>query len=165
MVVDVREPDEYAYEHIAGVKNIPLRRLGGALAEISKDQDVYVMCQSGARSMQAYQLLQSSGYSRLHNVEGGLNAWKAKGFPVERSKGPIPIMRQVQIVAGTLALIGGVVPGGRWVAAIVGAGLIFAGVSGICMMANVLGHMPWNKLKPGAATGGSACGVGPKSCG
>jgi len=165
VIVDVREPDEFAYEHIAGAKNIPLGRLSAALGEIPKEKDVYVMCQSGVRSMQAFQTLNSEGYSRLHNLEGGLNGWKSRGLPVERRKGPIPIMRQVQIVAGTLALIGGLVPGGRWVAAFVGAGLIFAGTSGICMMANVLGHMPWNKLKAGPTASGPSCGTGGKPCG
>lgn len=165
LVVDVREPDEYAYEHIAGTKNIPLGQIGTSLAEIPKGRDVYLLCQSGVRSLQAFQVLQSAGYSRLHNLEGGLNAWKSEGLPLQRRQGPIPIMRQVQIVAGSLALIGGVVPGARWVAMVVGVGLIFAGVSGICTMANVLSHMPWNKSKGSPAASGPPCADGSKVCG
>jgi rhodanese-related sulfurtransferase len=163
VVIDVREPDEFAYEHIAGSKNIPLGRIAVSLADIPKEKDVYLLCQGGVRSMQALQVLKTEGYARLHNMEGGLNAWKAKGLPTEQRKGPIPIMRQMQIVAGSLALIGGVIPGARWVAAFVGAGLIFAGTSGICMMANLLAKMPWNKVNASPAQG-SGCGTG-KSCG
>ena len=83
--------------------------------------------------------------------EGGLDAWKKAGLPVsfDRSK-PIDIMRQVQIAAGSLVLIGVMLgflvnPGFYALSGFVGAGLLFAGVSGFCGMARLLGVMPWNR--------------------
>jgi rhodanese-related sulfurtransferase len=84
-------------------------------------------------------------------LEGGLDAWKKAGLPVslDRSK-PIDVMRQVQIVAGSLVLAGvllGVLiaPGFYALSGFVGAGLLFAGVSGFCGMARLLALMPWNR--------------------
>ena len=84
-------------------------------------------------------------------LEGGLNAWKSAGLPtqIDRSK-PIELQRQVQIAAGSLVLIGvalalTVSPAFIALSAFVGAGLTFAGISGWCGMAKLLGVMPWNK--------------------
>jgi len=145
MGVDVREPDEFRYERIAGSVNIPQNLLSEQIASLPKNKDIFIFCHTGIRSEQAAQMLRSKGYSNVRLVEGGIAAWKGAGLPVERSKGPIPIMRQVQIVAGSLALIGGLFPSLRWIAAFVGAGLIFAGVSGYCSMAKLLAFLPWNK--------------------
>ncbi|MBI3557454.1 MAG: DUF2892 domain-containing protein, partial [Deltaproteobacteria bacterium] len=86
--------------------------------------------------------------------EGGIQAWKAKGNPTVCAKGGhFPIMRQVQIVAGSLVL-GSVLavlfvdPRFIYLAGFVGAGLTFAGVSGICMMAELLARLPWNRSCP-----------------
>lgn len=151
-VIDVREPDEFAHERIRGTKNIPLGLLPQGAAMFPKENDLYLLCQSGVRSAEAAARLRAAGYAKLHELAGGLNAWKSAGYPVERS-GPIPIMRQVQIVAGVLALMGGVIPGWRWLAAFVGAGLIFAGASGICTMANLLSRMPWNTARSSSGGG------------
>jgi len=123
-----------------------------------KDKDLYVLCQTGVRTTQAVNILRSSGFERVQAVEGGVQAWKVSGLPLDRQKGPIPIMRQVQIVAGSLALIGGLIPNLRWIAIIVGAGLVFAGVSGTCGMALVLSKLPWNKPQPGQSKGKDTCG-------
>ena len=86
-------------------------------------------------------------YSRA----GGIEGWKAAGLGVaaDRSK-PVEIMRQVQIAAGSLVvlgvLLGFVIHTGFFLlSAFVGAGLVFAGVSGTCAMAKLLGFMPWNR--------------------
>ena len=84
-------------------------------------------------------------------LEGGIDAWKRAGLPVLTDRRqPLEIMRQVQIAAGGLVLLG--VALGIWVApaflglsAFVGAGLVFAGVSGWCGMARLLALMPWNR--------------------
>ena len=141
---DVREPDEYAFEHIENTTNIPLGKISERFHEIAKDQIIYVLCQSGIRSEQAVQQLSSAGYKSIL-VQGGLTAWKAKNYPIQKSNGPIPIMRQVQIIAGSLALIGGLFSNLFWISIMVGAGLIFAGMSGTCGMAFILMKMPWNK--------------------
>jgi NADPH-dependent 2,4-dienoyl-CoA reductase/sulfur reductase-like enzyme/rhodanese-related sulfurtransferase len=158
-VIDVRESDEYSYEHIEGTVSCPESRLETLLDRLPRDRDVYVTCATGVRSAHAVRRLQANGFLRVHDVEGGLAAWKKAGLPVVRRRGPIPIMRQVQIVAGSLALIGGVVPELRWIAAFIGAGLVFAGISGFCGMAKVLAWMPWNR-PGGKSSGSSTCSAG-----
>ncbi len=145
LALDVREADEFAYEHIEGTTNLPQSRLREEMESVSKDKEIYVFCNTGIRSAQSAEILRSNGFPKVHLVEGGLTAWKSAGFPVVQSKGPIPIMRQVQIIAGSLALIGGLFPSLRGIAIFVGAGLIFAGISGFCTMAKLLVYMPWNK--------------------
>lgn len=84
-------------------------------------------------------------------LEGGIEARKEAGLPVARdSNQPIEIMRQVQIAAGSLVLIGVVLgallhPAFYGLAGFVGAGLLFAGLSGWCGMAKLLALMPWNR--------------------
>ena len=95
---------------------------------------------------------------QAYQLEGGLQAWKRAGLPVIADrKAPLPIMRQVQIVAGSLVLLGIVLavlvsPWFMALSAFVGAGLIVAGITGFCGMANLLLHMPWNRSREAAAT-------------
>jgi rhodanese-related sulfurtransferase len=156
--IDVREPDEYAYEHIDGTLNIPESLLAASMDRLPRDRDVYVTCATGIRSAQAVGRLRSVGFPAVHNVEGGIAAWKKEGLPVVRRKGPIPIMRQVQIIAGSLALIGGAFPPLRWIAVLIGAGLVLAGASGFCGMARLLALLPWNKAPSGPAQESSCSG-------
>ena len=84
-------------------------------------------------------------------LEGGLEQWKQAGLPVAKDRGqPIEILRQVQIAAGSLALLGVVLgftvhPVFFALSGFVGAGLIGAGISGTCLMAKLLAAMPWNR--------------------
>ena len=153
LAVDVRESDEFAYEHIAGTVSFPQSRLDAEIGRLPKDKELYVFCHTGIRSAQVADILKKRGFEKVHLVEGGIAAWTGAGFPVQRSKGPVPVMRQVQIIAGSLALIGGLFPSLRWVAVIAGAGLIFAGVSGFCTMAKLLAFLPWNKPLRGSGPG------------
>jgi NADPH-dependent 2,4-dienoyl-CoA reductase/sulfur reductase-like enzyme/rhodanese-related sulfurtransferase len=158
VAVDVRETDEYAYEHIEGTRSVPASRLSVELEQLPRDREIYVACATGLRSAQAALQLKAGGF-RVHDVEGGLAAWKKAGFPVVRRKGPIPIMRQVQIVAGSLALVGGLFPALRGVAIVIGAGLVFAGVTGFCGVARLLAWLPWNRVKPHEG-GDTSCSSG-----
>ncbi len=144
VAIDVREPDEYRYERIERTRNLPLSHWAQQAREVTGARRVYVVCQTGARAQQAAAWLRQAGCADVRLVAGGLAAWKTAGYPVARSGGPLPIMRQVQIVAGSLVLLGGLVPPLRWVAIVVGAGLLFAGVSGWCGMALLLARLPWN---------------------
>ena len=149
VLVDIREADEHARERVPGARNTPLSRLGALPAGT---EAVVFHCRSGARtSANAARLAAASADCRAYVLEGGIEAWKKAGLPVvaDRSQ-PIEIMRQVQIVAGTLILLGVLL--GLWVApaflalsGFVGAGLMFAGISGWCGMARLLGLMPWNR--------------------
>lgn len=158
LALDVREMDEYGYEHIAGTRNVPLSRLHEIIATLPRDKDLLVLCQTGSRTVQATNSIKAAGFERVNAVEGGVQAWKSAGYPLERKNGPIPIMRQVQIVAGSLSLIGGLFPDLRWIAIIVGAGLVFAGVSGTCGMAHILSKLPWNKSKTCQPPAKGSCG-------
>jgi rhodanese-related sulfurtransferase len=149
-VIDVREPLEYAAGHIAGSLNVPLARL--AAAALPRGPLVLV-CQSGQRSGKGLQRLHEQGrVDPTAELAGGLSAWQQAGLPLRRLKNaPLPLMRQVQIAAGSLVLLGlilshAVAP--AWIALtwFVGAGLVFAGISGFCGMARLLAAMPWNRV-------------------
>ena len=151
-VIDVREPMEYVGGHIAGSRNVPLAQLTDVPLPSAP---VVLVCQSGARSERGMAALRAKGFGEcLADLEGGMLAWQQAGLPVEKRKGaPLPLMRQVQIVAGGLVLAGVllsvlVAPGWIWLSGFVGAGLMFAGISGFCGMARLLAAMPWNQVRP-----------------
>jgi rhodanese-related sulfurtransferase len=104
-VIDVREPEEYASGHIAGSHNVPLGRLTESPLP---DGPLVLVCQSGTRSGRGLEQLRSAGAGQaLSDLAGGLPAWQEAGLPLERFAGaPLPLMRQVQITAGSLVLLG-----------------------------------------------------------
>ena len=153
-VIDVREPMEYASGHINGSLNIPLARI--TQVDLPRGPLVLV-CQSGNRSAKALNQLLQQGYPHpVADLMGGLPAWQQAGFYVHKLKwAPLPLMRQVQIAAGSLVLLGvilsqTVAPGWIWLSGFVGAGLTFAGISGFCGMARLLAAMPWNQVAMGS---------------
>jgi hypothetical protein len=84
------------------------------------------------------------------NIEGGTNACIVAGLPVVRGKKAISLERQVRIAAGLLVLLGVILgwlvhPAFFGLAAFVGAGLVFAGVTDTCGMGMILARMPWNQ--------------------
>lgn len=150
VLVDVREMSEFAEARIPEAQNIPLRDIQTAAEKLKNVGTVYVHCASGARSSRACQMLIDAGVHAI-NVEGGLNAWEEAGFTiVKTSTRTIPLIRQVMIAAGSFVLLGmvlGVVLNPWWYAlsGFVGAGLLFAGLTGKCGMMYILARMPWNK--------------------
>jgi rhodanese-related sulfurtransferase len=84
VLVDVRSPGEYQRAHVPGALNIPLDSLASRLDELQdyKDGQVWLICQSGGRSMVAARSLQSVGFQPI-NVAGGTGAWIGQGWPVE----------------------------------------------------------------------------------
>jgi protein-S-isoprenylcysteine O-methyltransferase Ste14 len=90
-------------------------------------------------------------HGRAYIVEGGIDAWRESGLPVDRDeRQPIEMSRQVHIAAGSLVVLGGILgffvsPLFYALSAFVGAGLIVAGVSGLCTLARMLAHAPWNQ--------------------
>lgn len=83
-MLDVREPDEYAAGHIPGITLIPMGEVADRLSEIPTDQEVIVTCRSGNRSGQVVDFLREQGFTNVHNMEGGIVAWEAAGYPVEQ---------------------------------------------------------------------------------
>jgi rhodanese-related sulfurtransferase len=84
LLLDVREPDEYAQGHAPGSILIPLGQLEQRLSELRshKDKSIALICRSGNRSAQAQKLLIRAGFSTTVNVEGGMIAWQKAGLPV-----------------------------------------------------------------------------------
>ncbi len=83
VVLDVREPQEYAHGHVPGTVSLPQADLASRLAEVPRDRPVFVICQSGMRSLRASQFLKQMGYERVVNVPGGTDAWRRAGKPIE----------------------------------------------------------------------------------
>lgn len=150
VLVDIREADEHARERIAGARHVALSKLNGSVGETGGNAVVF-HCKSGGRTAANAARLAGAAGGPAYVLDGGIEAWKAQGLPVVKDASqPIEIMRQVQITAGSLVL-GGVILGalgsswGYALSGFVGAGLVFAGVSGTCAMARMLGFMPWNR--------------------
>lgn len=80
-VIDVRQLHEYVSGHVPGAAWIPMSTIPLRVAEIPTDKDVYVICQSGGRSMQVAIWLAANGIM-VNNVIGGTGAWVASGLPV-----------------------------------------------------------------------------------
>ncbi|MFP4102785.1 rhodanese-like domain-containing protein [Coleofasciculus sp.] len=151
MLIDVREPGEYASEHIPGAKLMPLSKLAPGEVKPETNQQVVLYCQSGNRSKQAAQKFFESGFESVNHLQGGLPSWKSAGYQTQVNKNaPISLFRQVQIVAGTLVFTGTVLgafvsPWFLILSGFVGAGLVFAGVSGTCAMGMLLAKLPYNQ--------------------
>jgi rhodanese-related sulfurtransferase len=75
LLLDVREPWEYQKARIAGSVLVPMGELAGRLAELDTDREVVAICHHGGRSMQMAMFLEASGFSRVHNLSGGIDAW------------------------------------------------------------------------------------------
>ena len=153
ILIDIREADEHAREKVIGARHLPLSKLDEADLALHAGKPVIFHCKSGARTMNNASRLarKTGGACEAFIVEGGLDAWKKAGLPVATDRRqPIELQRQVQISAGSLALLGTVLgvmvsPWFLAVPAFVGAGLMTAGVTGFCGMAQLLMRAPWNK--------------------
>lgn len=151
ILIDIRETDEHAREHVLGARLAPLTAIDAHDFDRDHDKIAIFHCKSGMRTQANAAQLLARGFSRAYFLEGGLEGWKRAGYPVHANrKAPLEIMRQVQIAAGSLVVLGVVLgalvhPAFYGLSAFVGAGLTFAGVSGWCGMATLLKAMPWNR--------------------
>lgn len=75
VLLDVREPWEHDKARIAGSRLVPMREIPARLAEIGGGGEVVAICHHGGRSMQIATFLEKSGFSRVHNLVGGIDAW------------------------------------------------------------------------------------------
>lgn len=82
-VLDVRTPKEYAAGHVPGAVNVPYDQVGSHLAEIPRDKDVVLYCQSGRRAGLAAAVLEANGYTKLEHLQGDIQAWLKDGRPLE----------------------------------------------------------------------------------
>lgn len=150
-VLDVRTPGEFDTVHIPGAYNVPLDLLREHRAEVlwHLDQDVVLVCRSGQRAAQAEEMLRTAGVTNVHVLDGGMTGWEAKGFAVNRGASRWDLERQVRLVAGLVVavsiLASIVVPGAKWAAFAIGAGLAFAALTNTCAMGMLLARLPYNR--------------------
>ena len=122
-LVDIREPDEVETLRIEGAEIAPLSVIRWQDFRPVTDKPVVFTCNSGRRTKNRSDLLEQMAAGEAWQMEGGATAWDKAGLPVVRSRRSLPMFRQIQI----------------------GAGLVFAGVTGFCGLGLLLARMPWNK--------------------
>lgn len=163
ILIDIRSPDEYARERIPNARLHPLSQI--TANSIGSDAPAVIFhCRSGFRTTANAATLASAAICRAYILEGGLEAWRDTGLPtIKDAKRPIEIMRQVQIVVGSMVLLGVVLgmlvaPAFNIIPIFMGAGLLLAGLTGWCGMAKMLAFLPMNRQadRPAAKTAGSA---------
>ncbi len=151
VIVDIREADEYARTHIAASQSQPLSIAEKAGIAADDGRAIIFTCRSGGRTAAHCGRLAENQRPDAFILDGGIDGWRKAGLPLEQDRGaPLEMMRQVQIAAGSLVLLGLLLawlihPAFLGLSALVGAGLTFAGISGFCGMANLLARMPWNR--------------------
>jgi sulfur-carrier protein adenylyltransferase/sulfurtransferase len=84
VLLDVREPHEYALSDLTDSIKVPLGSLPRSLDRVPKDRELVVYCRSGARSANAVQFLHQMGYEKAVNLAGGVNAWAERIDPSMR---------------------------------------------------------------------------------
>lgn len=147
----MRTSADFTTAHIPGSYNVPLDLLKEHSDELRHhlDDDVVLVCRSGARAGQAETLLLAGGLTNLHILHGGMTAWEAAGAPVTRGAPRWDLERQVRLVAGGIMLAGvlvsTVVPKAKWVSGGIGAGLTAAAVTNSCLMGAMLSKLPYNR--------------------
>jgi rhodanese-related sulfurtransferase len=150
-LIDVREPGEYASDRIPEAKLLPLATFNASLVTFDPNKTLVLYCQSGRRSTLVAQKLIEAGFSQVAHLKGGLPTWKNAGYATEKDQNaPISLLRQVQIVAGSLVVLGTLLgafisPWFLILSGFVGSGLVFAGITNTCALAMLLAKLPYNQ--------------------
>ncbi len=84
-VIDVREPAEYKGGHIAGARLVPLQQLLRQPQEHLASDNLIFVCAVGERSAVACEMAAALGFGHVYNMEGGMKAWVARGYAVEKA--------------------------------------------------------------------------------
>ncbi len=170
-IVDVRTAVEHQTQHLLRPHDhTPLDQLNPAdfmlRRGLDRDAPVYFLCRSGMRARTAAENFAAAGYKNVYVIDGGITACEACGEPVSggnasptAGSGVISLERQVRIAAGALVALGALSgyalhPAFYLLSFLVGAGLVYAGVTDHCGMALILTKAPWNKN-----VGATACGL------
>ena len=167
VLLDVRESDEHRRRRIPGAVSVPLSTFDpGKIEGIVGSRTVILQCESGRRSGSAMDLLHAAGRTDVVNLSGGIQEWARQGLELEGDPGAsLPMMRQVQIAAGGAVLGFSILAAtvDSWFllgTGFVGAGLCFAGLTGTCGLAVILGWMPWNRPAPQRDSSGETMTAG-----
>lgn len=172
-VIDVRTGAEFEGQHIAGSRLIPLDQVKDRIDDVrATPAPRLILCRTGKRAGMAIQQLAGMGVGGLTLVEGGIVAYADIGGETAQVAERMSLERQVRIVAGAIVLLGVTLgyfvhPAFLALAAFIGAGQIFAGVSDWCGMGLLIAKAPWNKTsaetgQPGA--GGTCEATAPAAC-
>jgi rhodanese-related sulfurtransferase len=162
-LIDVRTPIEFREIHVENATNAPLESLDPKAIMAARNgasgRPLYLICQTGSRGEKACKRFIACGFENVVKVEGGTLAWAEKGLPVKRGKKAVSLERQVRIAAGFLVVLGValgffVTPYFYLLSAMVGAGLMQAGITDTCPMAILFAKMPWNQIR--SHSGGEA---------
>lgn len=152
-LVDVRGTDEYVREHIPGAVSMPMDILSEESVSQLETSKVVMQCNTGGRSSRACAAADDldTGHD-MYSLDGGIVAWKDAGNETVKTEKamPLPVNRQVQIGAGSLIVTGVALgyfvdPAFYLLSLFVGFGLLGAGTTGWCGMAELLSRAPWNK--------------------
>jgi rhodanese-related sulfurtransferase len=86
VILDVRDPADYAAGHLRDAKNIPLKELPNRIKELDrfKDRTIIIVCKSGTQSGRAVGQLKKAGFEHVAVLDGGQEAWQAQGLPVAK---------------------------------------------------------------------------------
>jgi len=160
--IDVRTPQEFEGVHISGARNIPLPDLHKYVDELkalSLERPIKLVCRTQNRVKIAYEYLTNNGLTNCEILEGGITAWVDQGKPVVKGQQRISLEGQVRAIAGGLILIGvalgfTVHSGFFLLPAIVGAGLLHAGLTDSCLMGMLLSRLPMNRIGNSNSTNG-----------
>ena len=152
--IDVRTPQEFEGVHISGARNIPLPDLHTYIDELktlSHERHIMLVCRTQNRVKIAYEYLTNNGLANCEILEGGITAWVKQGKPVVHGQKRISLEGQVRAIAGGLILLGVALgfmvhSGFFLLPAIVGAGLLHAGLTDSCLMGMLLSKLPMNRI-------------------
>lgn len=153
-ILDVRTGGEFESAHIPGSYNVPLDTLVEHIDEFARiDRPIVLVCQSGGRAGQAHKRLAAAGKTTLHLLDGGMNAWMAaNGDLAHGQKQRWAVDRQVRLMAGSVAIgsifASKVLPRAKWMAAAVGAGLVYMAVTNTCPVSPYVARLPYNRTTP-----------------
>lgn len=183
-IVDVRTKGEHEEKRISlPHDHVPLDVLdpGDFMKRrgLDREDPVYILCRSGGRAKQAAEKFAAAGYPNVYVIEGGIIACEACGEQMAGASSSggkanlldmlkkLPLDRQAMVVAGSVTALGVVMGAVFWsvfylIPLAVGAGLVYAGFTGCCVVTMLLSKAPWNKSCAGAS---SSCGMPEKKGG
>lgn len=153
IIIDIRSPTEYQYEHIEGAINMTPNDLAALSTIDYHDKIALFHSNTGNRTILNEKLIDQTSFKEKYCLASGLSGWKAANLPTVRpTSAPIDMNRQIQIIAGSLVILGiGLShlfsPYFIIVSLIPGLGLLISGLTGFCGMAILLQKMPWNRRK------------------
>lgn len=165
ILIDVREADEHARERIAGARLIPLSKVTSNEVAGLGARRVLFHCRGGRRSLDAATRCASLTQSgiEIFSVAGGIEAWRAAGLGTEinASRPKLSVMQQTQLTIGAAVVVGTALgffvnPWFLALPAFMGCGMMFAGATGTCGLATLIGMAPWNRASKCA---GGSCSV------